>query len=67
MADGTISPGLKAFEIVPVKPTFTHTLEPARPVQGRITDRQTGKPIAGMAGRDDADAFARRNALPGPD
>ena len=48
VADGTISPGLKAFEIVPVKPTFTHTLEPARPVQGRITDRQTGKPIAGM-------------------
>lgn len=48
VADGTISPGLKAFEIVPVQPTFTHTLEPARPVQGRITDRQTGKPIAGM-------------------
>ncbi len=48
VADGTLSPGLKAFEIVPVKPTFTHTLEPARPVQGRITDRQTGKPIVGM-------------------
>ena len=48
VADGSLSPGLKAFEIVPVKPTFTHTLEPARPVQGRITDRQTGKPLAGM-------------------
>jgi len=48
VADGTISQGLRAFEIVPVKPTFTHTLETARPVQGRITDRQTGKPIAGM-------------------
>ena len=23
----------KGFEIVPVKPSFTHTLEPARPVQ----------------------------------
>ncbi len=48
VAGGSLSPGLKAFEIVPVKPTFTHTLEPARPVQGRITDRQSGKPIAGM-------------------
>ncbi len=48
VADGSLSPGLKAFEIVPVKPTFTHTLEPARPVQGRVTDRHTGKPIAGM-------------------
>jgi 5-hydroxyisourate hydrolase-like protein (transthyretin family) len=46
--DGAISPGLKGFEIVPVKPTFTHTLEPARPVQGRVTDKQTGKPLAGM-------------------
>ena len=39
---------LKAFEIAPVKPTFTHTLEPARPVQGRVTDKQTGKPLAGL-------------------
>jgi hypothetical protein len=46
--DGAISPGLKGFEIVPVKATFTHTLEPARPVQGRVTDKQTGKPLAGM-------------------
>jgi beta-lactamase regulating signal transducer with metallopeptidase domain len=49
VASGTISPGLKAFEIVPVKPTFTHTLEPARPVQGRITEKATGKPIAGLS------------------
>ena len=48
MPDGTISPVLKAFEIIPVKPTFTHTLEPARPVQGRVTDKSTGKPLAGM-------------------
>lgn len=47
-ADGSISPGLKGFEIVPVKPTFTHALEPARPVVGRVTDKQTGKPLAGM-------------------
>jgi len=39
---------LKAFEIAPAKPTFTHTLEPARPVQGRVTDKQTGQPLAGM-------------------
>ncbi|MGC8641087.1 MAG: hypothetical protein ACP5XB_14575, partial [Isosphaeraceae bacterium] len=43
-----IAPELKAFEIVPVQPTFTHTLEPARPVQGRVTDKETGKPLAGM-------------------
>jgi beta-lactamase regulating signal transducer with metallopeptidase domain len=48
VADGTVSPDLKAFEIVPVKPTFIHTLEPARPVQGRVTDKETGKPLAGM-------------------
>jgi beta-lactamase regulating signal transducer with metallopeptidase domain len=39
---------LNAFEIEPVEPTFTHTLEPARPVQGQVTDKQTGKPLAGM-------------------
>jgi BlaR1 peptidase M56 len=39
---------LKAFEIPPVKPTFTHALEPARPVQGRVTDKQTGQPLAGF-------------------
>ncbi len=38
----------KGFEIVPVKPDFTHTLEPARPVQGRVTDKATGKPMAGV-------------------
>jgi hypothetical protein len=46
--DGSLTPGLRAFEITPVKPTFTHTLEPARPVQGRVTDKQTGKPLAGL-------------------
>ena len=48
IADGRISPSLKGFEIVPVKPDFTHTLEPARPVEGRVTDQSTGKPLAGM-------------------
>ena len=42
---GRSGPICKAFEIAPVKPTFTHTLEPARPVQGRVTDKQTGKPL----------------------
>ncbi len=46
--DGSLTPGLRAFEITPVKPTFTHTLEPARPVQGRVTDKATGKPLAGL-------------------
>ena len=45
---GVISPSLKGFEIVPVKPDFNHTLEPARPVQGRVTDKATGKPLSGM-------------------
>ena len=39
---------MKGFEIVPVKPNFTHTLEPARPVQGRVTEKASGKPLAGM-------------------
>ena len=47
-ATDALTPGLKAGEITPVKPTFTHTLEPARPVQGRVTDKQTGKPLAGL-------------------
>ena len=47
--DGSLTPGLRAFEITPVKPTFTHTLEPARPVQGRVTDKETGQPLAGLA------------------
>ena len=46
--DDSLTPGLRAFEITPVKPEFTHTLEPARPVQGRVTDKQTGKPLTGM-------------------
>ncbi len=46
--DQSLTPGLRAFEITPVKPTFTHTLEPARPVQGRVTDKETGKPLAGL-------------------
>ncbi|MDR3620022.1 MAG: carboxypeptidase regulatory-like domain-containing protein [Paludisphaera borealis] len=44
----TLSPSIRGFEIVPVEPTFTHTLEPARPVQGRVTDKESGKPLAGM-------------------
>ena len=43
-----LSAWTKGFEITPVKPTFTHTLEPARPVQGRVTDKATGKPLAGL-------------------
>ena len=39
---------VKAFEIAPVQPTFTHALEPARPVQGRVTDKATGQPLAGI-------------------
>ncbi len=45
---GVVKTYLNAFEIPPVKPTFTHALEPARPVQGRVTDKQTGQPLAGF-------------------
>jgi hypothetical protein len=45
---GVFKTYLKAFEIPPVNPTFTHTLEPARPVQGRVTDARIGQPLAGF-------------------
>ena len=47
-AAGVVKTYLKAFEIPPVQPTFIHTLEPARPVQGRVTDQQTGQPLTGF-------------------
>lgn len=46
--DGATKPWISAFEIVPVKPSFTYTLEPARPVQGRVTDKASSRPLAGM-------------------
>src|SRR5207248_5192731 len=46
--DDTPTAVLRAFELTPAKPTFTHTLEPARPVQGRVTDKATSKPLAGI-------------------
>jgi beta-lactamase regulating signal transducer with metallopeptidase domain len=39
--------GHRAFDIRPVKPRFTHALAPARPVQGAVTAKDTGRPIAG--------------------
>ena len=39
---------LKAFEIRPLKPDFKHALAPARPVQGIVTAKDTGKPMAGV-------------------
>ena len=35
-------------EAKPVEPKFTHTLEPARPVAGVVTDKETGKPLPGV-------------------
>jgi RNA polymerase sigma factor (sigma-70 family) len=35
-------------EVKPVEPKFTHTLEPARPVAGVVTDKETGTPLAGV-------------------
>ncbi len=41
-----ITDALRAFDVRPVRPQFTHALEPARPVEGIVTDKATGKPIA---------------------
>ena len=46
--NGSASPKSQSFRIARVKPTFTHTLETARPVQGRVTDKETGEPIVGV-------------------
>ncbi len=43
-----VSEGLRAFEIQPLKPDFKHALAPARPVQGVVTAKDTGKPLAGV-------------------
>jgi beta-lactamase regulating signal transducer with metallopeptidase domain len=32
----------------PLEPKFSHALDSARPVQGVVTDAETGKPLAGM-------------------
>ncbi|WP_165069480.1 M56 family metallopeptidase [Paludisphaera rhizosphaerae] len=44
--DQALSPEFKKYGIKPVEPTFEHVLEPARPVEGRVTDRATGAPLA---------------------
>jgi hypothetical protein len=36
----------KAWRIKPILPRFTHVLEPARPIEGIVTDQDTGQPLA---------------------
>jgi RNA polymerase sigma factor (sigma-70 family) len=43
-----LSDWLRAFSVKPVDAKFTHTLGPARPVTGVVTDKETGKPLAGV-------------------
>ncbi len=43
-----LSDWLRAFNVKPVDAKFTHTLEPARPVIGVVTDKETGRPLAGV-------------------
>jgi beta-lactamase regulating signal transducer with metallopeptidase domain/protocatechuate 3,4-dioxygenase beta subunit len=38
----------KQWNIRPVTPRFSHTLEPARPIDGVVADQDTGKPLAGV-------------------
>ncbi len=40
--------GTRGFEIPLLPPTFTHILEPPRPVEGIVTTADTGKPLAGV-------------------
>jgi beta-lactamase regulating signal transducer with metallopeptidase domain/protocatechuate 3,4-dioxygenase beta subunit len=40
--------GTRGFEIPLLPPTFTHVLEPPRPVEGVVTAADTGKPLAGV-------------------
>jgi beta-lactamase regulating signal transducer with metallopeptidase domain len=44
---GLLTNMLRAFDIRPVRPKFTHSLEPARPVEGLVTAKGDGTPIAG--------------------
>ncbi len=39
---------LRTFDVKPVDARFTHTLEPARPVTGIVTEKETGRPLAGV-------------------
>jgi RNA polymerase sigma factor (sigma-70 family) len=43
-----VSENLRAFDIQPLKPDFKHALAPARPVQGVVTAKDTGKPMTGV-------------------
>jgi 5-hydroxyisourate hydrolase-like protein (transthyretin family) len=46
--NGSVTAPSQSFRIEPVGPTFMHTLETARPVQGRVTDKETGQPLGGL-------------------
>ena len=43
-----VSESLRASNVKPVDASFTHTLEPARPVTGIVSDQATGKPLVGV-------------------
>jgi RNA polymerase sigma factor (sigma-70 family) len=45
---GSVDGWEREFKVKPVDARFTHTLEPARPVTGVVTDKQTGRPLAGV-------------------
>lgn len=38
----------REYACLPVPPTFTHTLKPARPLQGVVRAADTGKPLSGV-------------------
>ena len=40
--------GATEFNVKPVDARFTHILEPARPVTGVVSDKETGRPLAGV-------------------
>ncbi len=52
----------RAWQTKPVRPRFTHVLETARPIEGIVSDKDTGQPLAGM--RVEVGATAAEPGLP---
>jgi RNA polymerase sigma factor (sigma-70 family) len=45
---GSVDASAREFNVKPVDARFTHILEPARPVTGVVSDKETGRPLAGV-------------------
>ena len=45
---GALRPWYNEWNLKPVAPRFTHVLEISRPIEGTVTDKETGKPVEGV-------------------